>query len=108
MTTGKQLFTTLESDGTLTLAIEEVTFPEPKGNKVLVKMEAAPINPSDLAILTGAADFENAEYSPGKVVAKMPEPFNSARNRGTARSFLQVTKVPAPWWPRAIATLRKR
>ena len=79
MTTGKQLFTKLESDGTLTLAIEEVTFPEPKGNQVLVKMEAAPINPSDLAILTGAADFENAEYSPGKVVAKMPEPFNSGQ-----------------------------
>ena len=79
MTTGKQLFTTLESDGTLTLAIEEVTFPEPKGNQVLVTMEAAPINPSDLAILTGAADFENAEYSSGKVVAKMPEPFNSGQ-----------------------------
>ena len=77
MTTGKQLFTTLTSDGTLTLELEDVTFPEPTGNQVLVKMEAAPINPSDLAILTGAADFENAEYSPGKVVAKMPEPFNS-------------------------------
>ncbi len=38
-------------------------------------MEAAPINPSDLAILTSAADFENAEYSAGKVVAQMPEPF---------------------------------
>lgn len=79
MTTGKQLFTTLTSDGTLTLAIEEVTFPDPTGNQILVKMEAAPINPSDLAILTGAADFENAEYSPGKVVAKMPEPFNSGQ-----------------------------
>ena len=77
MTTGKQLFTTLASDGTLTLELEDVTFPEPTGNQVLVKMEAAPINPSDLAILTGAADFENAEYTRGKVVAKMPEPFNS-------------------------------
>lgn len=76
-TTGKQLFTTLESDGTLTLEIAESNFPDPKDNQVLVKMEAAPINPSDLAILTGAADFENAEYSPGKVAAKMPEPFNS-------------------------------
>lgn len=76
-TTGKQLFTTLESDGTLTVAIEDVTFPNPTGNQVLVKMEAAPINPSDLAILTGAADLENAEYSPGKYVASMPEPFNT-------------------------------
>ncbi|MBX7483731.1 zinc-binding dehydrogenase [Qipengyuania qiaonensis] len=78
-TTGKQLFTTLEADGTLTVEIADTTFPEPTGNQVLVKMEAAPINPSDLAILTGAADFENAEYSPGKVVAKMPEPFNSGQ-----------------------------
>lgn len=78
MTTGKQLFTTLSSDGTLTVAVEDVTFPKPTGNQVLVKMEAAPINPSDLAILTSAADLENAEYSPGKFVAKMPEPFNSA------------------------------
>ena len=76
-TTGKQLFTTLESDGTLTVALEEVSFPEPTGNQVLVKMEAAPINPSDLAILTSAADLENAEYSTGKFVAKMPEPFNT-------------------------------
>ncbi len=78
-TTGKQLFTTLSEDGNLTLSIEEVTFPEPTGNQVLVQMEAAPINPSDLAILTSAADFENAEYSPGKVVAKMSEPFLSGQ-----------------------------
>ena len=78
-TTGKQLFTTLTSDGTLTVEIANSEFPDPTGNQVLVKMEAAPINPSDLAILTGAADFENAEYSPGKVVAKMPEPFNSGQ-----------------------------
>jgi len=78
-TTGKQLFTTLTSDGKLTLEIAEETFPEPKGNQVLVKMEAAPINPSDLAILTGAADFENADYSQGKVVADMPEPFLSGQ-----------------------------
>jgi len=80
--TGKQLFTTLSPDGKLTLDISEETFPDPTGNQVLVKMEAAPINPSDLAILTSAADFETAEYSPGKVVANMPEPFLSGqRNR---------------------------
>lgn len=79
MTTGKQLFTTLTADGNLTLEISEETFPEPTGNQVLVQMEGAPINPSDLAILTSAADFDNAEYSPGKVVAKMPEPFLSGQ-----------------------------
>lgn len=76
-TTGKQLFTTLEADGTLTVAIEDVKIPDPVGNQVLVKMEAAPINPSDLAILVGAADLDNASYSPGKFVATVPEPFNA-------------------------------
>lgn len=78
MTTGKQLFTTLEADGTLTVEIAESNFPAPTGNQVLVRMEAAPINPSDLALLFGAADLENAEYSPGKIVAKMPEAFAAA------------------------------
>ncbi|WP_394269899.1 zinc-binding dehydrogenase [Qipengyuania sp.] len=78
-TTGKQLFTTLSRDGRLTLELADVTLPDPTGNQVLVRMEAAPINPSDLAILTSAADFENAEYAPGKVVAQMPEPFNSGQ-----------------------------
>ncbi|TMV91189.1 zinc-binding dehydrogenase [Thioclava sp. BHET1] len=83
-TTGKQLFTTLEADGTLTVALEDVSFPDPTGNQVLVKMEAAPINPSDLAILVGAADMENATYSPGKFVATVPDPYNAgskARHR---------------------------
>jgi len=76
-TTGKQLFTTLDASGTLTVAIEDVTFPDPAGNQVLVKMEAAPINPSDLAILVGAADMENASFSQGKFEATVPEPFNA-------------------------------
>ncbi len=77
-TTGKQLFTTL-ADGKLTVEVVDTEFAEPTGNQVLVKMEAAPINPSDLAILTSAADFDNAEFTPGKFVADMPEPFNSAQ-----------------------------
>ncbi len=78
MTTGQQLFTTLAPDGTLTVEVADTAFPAPTGNQVLVRMEAAPINPSDLALLFGAADLEHAEYSPGRVVAKMPEPFASA------------------------------
>jgi NADPH:quinone reductase len=78
MTTGKQLFTTLVPDGTLTVEVAETEFPAPTGSQVLVRMEAAPINPSDLALLFGAADLENAEYSAGKLVARMPDPFASA------------------------------
>ncbi|MEM9743256.1 MAG: zinc-binding dehydrogenase [Pseudomonadota bacterium] len=77
-TTGKQLFSTL-ADGKLTVELIETEFPAPTGNRVLVQMEAAPINPSDLAILTSASDLENAEYTKGKFVATMPEPFYSAQ-----------------------------
>ena len=77
-TTGKQIVSTL-ADGKLTVEVAQTEIAEPTGNQVLVRMEAAPINPSDLAILTGMADLENAEYSPGKFVADMPEPFNSAQ-----------------------------
>ncbi len=70
-TTGRQLVSTLEADGTLTLALDDTEFPDPAGNQVLVKMEAAPINPSDLVLMTAGADLENAEYSPGKIVAKV-------------------------------------
>ena len=76
-TTGKQIFTTLDPNGALTVEVAESEFRDPTGNQVLVKMEAAPINPSDLALLFGPADLESAEYSDGKVVAQMPEPFLS-------------------------------
>ncbi|MFA9200461.1 MAG: alcohol dehydrogenase catalytic domain-containing protein [Cypionkella sp.] len=77
-TTGKQLFTTLAADGRLTVEVAETQFPDPTGNQVLVRMEAAPINPSDLALLLGQADLENGEFSPGRLTAQMPEPFHSA------------------------------
>jgi NADPH:quinone reductase-like Zn-dependent oxidoreductase len=77
-TTGKQIFTTLEADGTLTVEVATSTFSDPAGGQVLVRMEAAPINPSDLALLFSAADLANAHYSPGKIVATMPEPFLKA------------------------------
>lgn len=70
-TTGKQLTSTLTADGTLTLELVDMQFPQPSGNQVLVRMEAAPINPSDLFLLTSGADLENAEYSPGKIVAQV-------------------------------------
>ena len=67
MTTGKQLFSTL-AEGKLTVEIAETEFPDPTGNQVLVAMEAAPINPSDLAILTSAADLKNADYGSGRFI----------------------------------------
>ena len=71
--TGKQLTTQLDADGTLTLQLNDKTWDAPKPGQVLIKVEATPINPSDLGLLFASADTENAVYSPGKVVAKMPD-----------------------------------
>ncbi|MEL1249789.1 zinc-binding dehydrogenase [Aurantiacibacter gilvus] len=79
MTTGRQLISTLTADGQLTLELEEKDFPDPTGNQVLVKMEAAPINPSDLILMTTGVDLANADYSPGKVVAKVAPPLVAAQ-----------------------------
>lgn len=73
MTQGLQLLSTLGEDGQLTVHIAEQTLPAPSGYEVLVRIEAAPINPSDLGLLFGAADLENANYSAGKIVAPMSE-----------------------------------
>lgn len=71
--TGKQLTTQLDADGTLTVQLNDKTWDDPKPGQVLIKVEATPINPSDLGLLFASADTDNAEYSPGKVVAKMPD-----------------------------------
>lgn len=73
-TTGLQLLSTLAADGVLTVELAEQHVPAPKGSEVLVRIEAAPINPSDLGLLFGPADMANADYSGGRIVAKMPEP----------------------------------
>ncbi|MBS0475970.1 MAG: zinc-binding dehydrogenase [Proteobacteria bacterium] len=70
---GKQLTTQLDADGTLTVQLNNKTWDEPQAGQVLVKVEATPINPSDLGLLFASADTDNAVYSPGKIVAKMPE-----------------------------------
>ena len=71
--TGQQLTTQLDADGTLTVQLNDKTWEAPKAGQVLIRIEATPINPSDLGLLFASADTDNAVYSPGKVVAKMPD-----------------------------------
>lgn len=59
-TTGLQLRSQVSEDNTLKLSLEEVTFPEPGPGEVLVRIEATPINPSDIALLVGPADLTTA------------------------------------------------
>jgi NADPH:quinone reductase-like Zn-dependent oxidoreductase len=59
-TTGLQLRTQVNADNTLTLSLVETQVQEPADDEVIVRIEAAPINPSDLALLIGPADVSTA------------------------------------------------
>jgi NADPH:quinone reductase len=60
---GLQLRSLVTPDGTLVLALEEVPTPAPGPDEVVVRIDAAPINPSDLGLLLGGADPANAVAS---------------------------------------------
>ncbi|SOB86636.1 NADPH:quinone reductase [Sphingomonas guangdongensis] len=53
---GRELRSTVREDGTLTLSLARVTLDPPGPGEVIVAVEAAPINPSDLGLLVGPAD----------------------------------------------------
>ena len=61
--TGLQLRSTLRKDGMLELSLVSVPTPEPKPDEVVVRVEASPINPSDLGLLFGGADMSTARVS---------------------------------------------
>jgi NADPH2:quinone reductase len=62
-TTSKQLRTLVTEEGTLELSLVNVEMPDPGADEVLVKIEATPLNPSDLALLLGPADMSTARVS---------------------------------------------
>jgi NADPH:quinone reductase-like Zn-dependent oxidoreductase len=83
---GLQLRSLISKGGELELSLNEVATPEPEADQVVVKVEATPINPSDLGLLLGPADMSTAKAAgsgPGvKVTAKVPAhtlPFIAAR-----------------------------
>ena len=61
--TGRELRSTATADGRLTLTLEEVTHDAPAPDEVIVRVEAAPINPSDLGLLLGPADVSTLSVS---------------------------------------------
>ena len=73
-TSGQAITSTYAPDGTLTVELIEQQLPDPTGHEVLVRVEAAPINPSDLLAMFGPMDFAAATYAPGKVSGRFNRP----------------------------------
>jgi NADPH:quinone reductase-like Zn-dependent oxidoreductase len=75
--TGLQLRSLIKKSGELEISLASVAIPELAENEVLVRVEATPINPSDLGLLVGAADMTTAKATGTKdmpvISAKVPE-----------------------------------
>ena len=57
---GLQLRSLITAEGELQLSLVERPIPEPAADEVVVRMEATPINPSDIGLLCGPADMSRA------------------------------------------------
>ena len=83
-TSGLQLRSLVTADGTLDLSLVATPVRAPGPDQVLVRIEASPINPSDIGLLFGAADM------------------GTARQLGTAQAPHVVADIP-PAFMRAMA-----
>ncbi|MET0241453.1 MAG: zinc-binding dehydrogenase [Sphingobium sp.] len=54
---GREMRSTLAEDGVLTLSLEDVTIGDPGDDEIVVRVEAAPINPSDLGLMLASANM---------------------------------------------------
>ncbi|HEX9032469.1 MAG TPA: hypothetical protein VF834_11530 [Streptosporangiaceae bacterium] len=61
--TALQLQTLVRADQTVELSLRPVDVPQPGPDQVLVRVEATPVNPSDLGLLLAGADLSAAVWS---------------------------------------------
>jgi NADPH2:quinone reductase len=61
--TSLELRSTVKKEGVLELSLLRAPVPEPKSDEVVVRVEASPINPSDLGLLLAGADVSTAKVS---------------------------------------------
>jgi len=80
--TALQLRSLVRSNGELEVSLQSVPVPEPAADEVLVRIQATPINPSDLGLLFGAADMSTMKVggtpSHPVLTARIPDKFMKA------------------------------
>lgn len=69
----QELRSTVTADGTLRVHLEPLTLPDPGPGQVLVRVEAAPINPSDLGLMFGPADMTTLARDGQALTARIPD-----------------------------------
>jgi len=72
MSTNKQITSTVTDAGTLEIGIAESERPIPGDDEVLIRVEATPINPSDLGLLIGPGDINTLRVEDSKIIMDVP------------------------------------
>jgi NADPH:quinone reductase-like Zn-dependent oxidoreductase len=88
---GLQLRSLVKESGELELSLARVAVAEPKDDEVVIRVEATPINPSDIGLLTGPADMTAAKASGtgenSVVTAPIPQNFMRALTARVGQSL---------------------
>lgn len=88
---GLQLRSLVKESGDLELSLLSVEVPQPKDDEVMIRVEATPINPSDIGLLTGPADMSAAKTAGTKerpiVTAPIPQNYLRAVARRVGQSM---------------------
>lgn len=86
-----QLHSLIKEDNTLEISLVETELPEPGPDEVIVRIEATPLNPSDLALLFGPAELGTARISGTTerpvVTADIPQKFMKMVNARLGQSL---------------------
>lgn len=90
---GLQLRSLATNDGELQLSLMRVPVADPGPDEVLVRIDATPINPSDIGLLFGAADMRNAKFSGSGDEVKVTAPIPEAYRRSMAARVGQSLPV---------------
>jgi NADPH2:quinone reductase len=68
----REIHSTLTATGSLRLTIDEVELGEPGPDEVIVRIEAAPVNPTDIFLMLSMADLTQAKVVDGALEAPVP------------------------------------
>jgi NADPH:quinone reductase-like Zn-dependent oxidoreductase len=68
----RALHSTLTADGHIRLTLDDVDLGDPGPDEVIVRVDATPVNPTDVALMLSGADLSHAVASAGSVVAPVP------------------------------------
>lgn len=89
----RELRSMVNKDGVLTLSLAEIVLDDPASDEIIVRIEAAPINPSDLGLLLGPADATSVRKDASDGIPQLRLDIPPARMGGMAGRINQSLPV---------------